>query len=168
MEPQIAIETLIAELNNRIPPPVHTAGIEEERPIPAVIINNVNLEDQNYHNTDHAGSETDASGNVTKRIFRHYYDLRVSLEVRNQDEVQAWGDLGDLKRAIENLGKRPQQYFHTDVNDIRSLSSGPVNYQYNEPTETELSQSLMIETFYETTDSDFDVIEQFENNITIN
>ncbi|MFB6186996.1 MAG: hypothetical protein ABEI86_09055 [Halobacteriaceae archaeon] len=167
MEPKVAIETLINELNNRIPPPVHTGGIEDTRPVPAVIIENINLEDQNYHNTDHAGSRTDSSGNVTERVFRHYYNMRFSLQVRNQDEVDAWSDLGALKRAIENLGKHPQRNFHADVNDIRSLSSGPISYEYKEPTETELSQSLLIETFYETTDSNFDVIKQFDDSINI-
>ena len=54
MLPEEVISTFISAVNSRIPPPVHTAGIENERPVPAVILDGMSIEEQNHHNSDYS------------------------------------------------------------------------------------------------------------------
>lgn len=159
MLPKTAISNLINELNGRIPPPVHTAGIEDERPVPAVLIENVEIESLTYHNSTYAGSEYSAAGDEEAEVHRHYYNLRIQLLVRTADEIQAYDILGQLQQALGDLERSPQRHIHEDVNDLRTLGSGEVSYQFLEPMETEISQSLVIETFYDTTGADAEPIE---------
>ena len=166
MLPKKAISTLISELNGRIPPPVHTAGIEEERPVPAVLVENVDIDNHNHHNSNYAGSEYDSAGNEISEIHRYYYGMRIQLVVKDDDEIGAYDILGQLQQALGELSQRPHKTFHSDVNELRILGSGPISYQFHEPTETEISQAIRLETFYETSQSDGDVIETLQKNIS--
>jgi hypothetical protein len=162
MNPKEAVSTLISELNGRIPPPVHTAGIQEQRPVPAVLLNGVSIEPVQHHNSNYAGSEFDPdTQHETSQIFRHYYSIRFDLLIRDDSEVGAYEILTQLQAALSALSRRPWETFHPDVNDMRLLGSGEVSYTFNEPTETELNQAVTLDSFYETTDSDLDVIESF-------
>lgn len=127
--------------------------------MPAVIIENATIEQKNYHNSHYAGSEYDGNGNVTAEIFRHYYELRLELVIRDNDEPQAFGYLGDVQKALSELGRDPGGKIHDHVNEVKSLGSGGVSYQFYEPTETEINQSVLLTTFYETENSDPDVID---------
>lgn len=158
MLPKTAISSFISALNSRIPPPVHTGGIEDSRPVPAVLIDGIQFENKNHHNSQYAGQTFDESGDVASEVFRHYYDLRLELLVRDDDEVQAFDYLGQLQHALDEMNRDPQGTIHADVNDVRALGSGGVSYQFYEPTETEISQSVLVETFYDSEDSDLDVI----------
>jgi hypothetical protein len=158
MLPEEAISTFISAVNSRIPPPVHTAGIENERPVPAVIIDGMSIEEQNHHNEDRVGAEYNSNGNVTKEIFRHYYDLRLELTVRDDDEVKAYDYLGQLQRALAELGRDPCNKLHEHVHEFDSLGSGGISYQFYEPVETEINQSVVLKTFYESYNSNPDVL----------
>ncbi|UBF21505.1 SPP1 gp17-like tail completion protein [Halorubrum virus HRTV-24] len=167
MFPKEAVTTLITELNSRIPPPVHTAGIQEERPIPAVLIDGVDLRNRNHHNSNYAGSEYDSQGRETKQIERYYYSLRFDLVVRDDSETGAYDILTHLQSALADLSDRPWESFHPDVNDARLLSSGSVNYTFNEPAETEIHQAFELDSFFETTDDNLDVIQSVSDTIEI-
>lgn len=159
MLPKAAISNFISALNSRIPPPVHTAGIENSRPVPAVILENIDIDEKNYHNTHAAGKQYDNSGNVTSEVFRHYYDLRLELTVRDDDEVQAFNYLGAVKQALAVIGRDPQGTIHDHVNEVQSLGSGGVSYQFYEPAETEINQSVVLKTFYESETTAPDTLE---------
>ncbi|QIR31185.1 tail tube protein [Halorubrum virus Serpecor1] len=167
MFPKEAVTTLITKLNGRIPPPVHTAGIQEERPVPAVLIDGVDLRNRTHHNSNYAGSEYDSQGRETTQINRYYYSLRFDLVVRDDSETGAYENLTHLQTALAELSDRPWESFHPDVNDARPLSSGSVNYTFNEPAETEIHQAFELDSFYETSDSDLDVIESVVDAIDI-
>jgi hypothetical protein len=168
MNPKQAVSTLISELNSRIPPPVHTAGIQEQRPIPAVFVEGVRIEPVEHHNSNYAGSEYDSTtGNETSQIFRHYYSIRFDLLIRDDSEIGAYEILTQLQSALSTLSRRPWETFHPDVNDMRLLGSGEVSYTFNEPTETEINQAVILDSFYETTDSDLDVIESFQETLEV-
>jgi hypothetical protein len=168
MFPKEAVSTLITKLNSRIPPPVHTAGIQEERPIPAVLIDGVDLRNLNVHNSNYAGSKFNSTtGHEEAEIHRHYYTLRFDLVVRDDSETGAYDILTQLQSALATLSERPWETFHPDVNEIRLLSSGSVNYNFNEPAETQIHQAFELVSFFETTDSDADVIESFSDTIEI-
>ncbi len=166
MLPKKAISTFISALNSRIPPPVHTAGIQDSRPVPAVLIENMAIDEKNYHNSNHAGSEYDSNGNVTTEIFRHYYELRLELLVRDDDEVQAFDYLGQLKTALAEMGRDPQGTIHSHVNELNTGDSGEVSYQFYEPVETEINQSVVLTTFYESQNSNPDTIQSIGSDYT--
>lgn len=149
MFPDTAISTFISALNNRIPPPVHTAGIENDRPVPAVILDGVSIEEHNHHNNHKAGYRYDENGNISSEVRRHYYTLQIELNIRDDDEVSAYGILSDVLSTMDEIDEDPQSILHEDVNTVRSLGSGGVSYQFYEPTETEINQTVQIETFYD-------------------
>jgi hypothetical protein len=159
MLPKETIAAFISAIDSRIPPPVHTAGIQNSRPVPAVLIQNMTIDEKNYHNSYFAGSEYDDAGNVSKEIFRHYYDLRLELVVKDDDETQAFDYLGDLKQAIAEVGRDPCGIIHDHVNEVRSGGSGGMSYQFYEPTETEINQSVVLKTFYESTEENPDTLQ---------
>ncbi|WP_144797676.1 hypothetical protein [Halorubrum depositum] len=168
MFPKEAVSTLITELNSRIPPPVHTAGIQEDRPIPAVLIDGVDLENLNVHNENYAGSKFDsATGHEEAEINRYYYTLRFDLVVRDDSETGAYDILTQLQSALATLSERPWETFHPDVNEIRLLSSGSVSYTFNEPAETEIHQAFELVSFFETAGDDLDVIQSISDTIEI-
>jgi len=168
MFPKEAVSTLISELNSRIPPHVHTAGIEEERPIPAVLIDGVDLRNINAHNSNYAGSKFDSTtGHEVAEINRFYYTLRFDLVVRDDSETGAYDILTHLQAALATLSERPWESFHPDVNEIRLLSSGSVSYTFNEPAETEIHQAFELVSFFETTDSTDDVIQSISKHFDI-
>lgn len=167
MLPKTAIANFISAVNSRIPPPVHTAGIEDSRPIPVVMIENMTIEEKNYHNSYYAGSEYDNTGSVSKEIFRHYYDLRLELVVKDDDEVQAFDYLGDLQRALAEIGRDPCKTVHDHVSEVKTLGSGGVSYQFYEPTETEINQSVVLKTFYESGNENPDTLENVGTNLNI-
>jgi len=166
MLPKQAIATFISAINSRIPPPVHTAGIEDSRPIPAVIVTDMAIDEKNYHNSHFAGEKYDDSGNVTTQVFRHYYDLRLELEVRDDDEVQAFDYLGQLQQALAEVGRDPCGRIHDHVNEVRVLGSGGVSYQFYEPTETEINQSVVLATFYESQEENPDTLQSIGTDYT--
>lgn len=166
MFPKQAISTFISALNSRIPPPVHTAGIENSRPVPAVLIENIQLENKNYHNSNFVGNECDDSGSVSRKIYRHYYDLRLELLVRDDDETQAWDHLSQVQVALSDFSADPT-LLDEDFREVKNLGSNGVSYQFYEPTETEINQSVLLKTFYETDDSDVDAIESIPKNYDI-
>lgn len=166
MLPKKAISTFISALNSRIPPPVHTAGIEGSRPVPAVLIENMTIDEQNFHNSNHAADEYDSNGNVISQTYRHHYDIRIELLVRDDDEVDAYDILGQVQRALSEISRNPRTAVHEDVREVKSLGSGGISYQFYEPTESEIKQSVVLKTFFDSTDSSPDVIENIGNSYT--
>lgn len=166
MLPKSAVSNLISTLTGRIPPPVHTAGIEEERPVPAVLVENISLDHHTFHNSDYAGSEFDADGNEVEQYFQHNYGLRVELQIRDNDEIGAYEILGQLQKELSNLSRNPGE-IHADIRKLKPLEAGGISYQFYEPTETEINQSLILDSYYVTTDSNLDVLQSIQENYTI-
>lgn len=167
MNPKQVVSSLINELDDRLAVPVHTSGIEESRPVPAVLVDGMDISHKTHHNSNYAGADWD-NGKITAEIYRHYYSARVDLEVRDDDEIGAYDILGSLQKALSTISVDPQYYLHNDVNSMEVLESGQISYQFHEPTETEISQSLVIETFYDSTYSDFDSIETMSKTYNFN
>lgn len=158
MKPKKVISTFISALNSRIPPPVHTAGIEDSRPVPAVLIDEMAIDEKNYHNSNYAGSEFDADGNEARQIFRHYYDMQLELTIRDDDEVSAYQILGDVQEALAVLERDPRGTVHEDVSELRSEGSGGISYQFYEPLESEINQTVVLKTFYDSVEENPDVL----------
>lgn len=126
--------------------------------MPAILVSNISIDPKNYHNSNFVGNEWQ-DGSVVAEKYRQYYDARIELEVRAQDEVKAYTILGNLQNELSKVEIDPRKYLHNDIVSMSVGSSGQVRYQFNEPTETELNQSVNFESFYDTTHDDFDTIE---------
>lgn len=167
MKPKEVVSSLINELSGRLATPVGTSGVEESRPVPAVLVDGLDITNHNHHNSNFAGEEWQ-NGEITAEIYRHYYSARVDLVVRQSDEIGAYDILGNLQVALGVLAENPRQFIHEDINDMSLLGSGQISYQFHEPTETEINQSLVIETFYDSTHANFDSITAIEDNLNFN
>jgi hypothetical protein len=162
MKPKELVSSLISELNTRLSVPVHTAGIEQSRPMPAVLVDGISIDNTNYHNSNYAGSEWQG-GSVVAEKYRQYFTARIDLEVRASDEIDAYEHLGELQNALSLIEIDPRVHIHNDVVRFTPGSSGQIRYQFNEPTETMLNQSVEIESFYETTHDDFETISSLKD-----
>lgn len=158
MKPKKVISTFIDALNSRIPPPVHTAGIQNSRPVPAVLIEEMSIDEKNYHNSHYAGSEYDNAGHVEREVYRHYYDMQIELTIRDDDEVDAYDILGDVQVALGELERDPGGKVHEDISEIRSEGSGGISYQFYEPLESEINQTVVLKTFYDSIEENPDVL----------
>lgn len=167
MNPKEVVSTLINELDGRLATPVHTSGIEESRPVPAILVDGLDITNKNHHNSNYAGAEWN-NGKITAEIYRHYYSVRIDLVVRHNDEIRAYDVLSGLQQALGAISVDPCNYLHNDVNSMEMLESGQISYQFYEPTETEINQSIVIETFYDSTHSDFEAIESVSTNYDFN
>lgn len=161
-----AIQTLQSHLDLKLDYPVKTSGMQDERPVPLVLIEDWSITDHTHHNTAFAGQVTDDDG--TERLyFRFYYTLRVDLLVRHSDEVQAHHLLDDLRGALRMVGEDPLG-FHDHCNDLRLASAGGIHHQFLESKETELSQAIRIEAFHQERDDTYDTITDIIDSFTVN
>lgn len=167
MNPKEVVSTLINELSQRLATPVRTSGIEESRPVPAVLVDGLDITHNTHHNSNFAGEEWN-NGELQAEIYRHYYEARIDFNVRDNDEIGAYDILANLQQALSSIERDPCKYLHEDVNEMEMLSSGQISYQFHEPTETEINQSIVIDTFYDTKHSDFDAIESVESTYDFN
>jgi len=167
MYPKALVSSLISKLNSRLSVPCHTSGIENRRPVPAVLVDGISIEPKNHHNSQVRGHAT-TNGSVDAEVEHQYYSARIDLQVRAADEIKAYEILGDLQNSLSLIAGNPCVKLHEDALTMSVGSSGQVRYQFNEPTETELSQSVQIGSYYATTHDDFDPIESVEFSKTIN
>lgn len=167
MLPKDLVSSLISKLNQELSIPVHTAGIEDTRPIPAVLVDGISIESKNYHNSNFAGNEWQ-DGSIVAERYRQYYEARIELEIRAQDEVDAYTYLGNLQNVLTLVEVDPCEYLHSDIVSMSVGSSGQIRYQFNEPTETQLNQSVEFESFYDSTHDDFDTIESVSETYDFN
>lgn len=167
MNPKQVVSSLNNELGNRLATPVRTSGIEESRPVPAVLVDGLDISHKTHHNSNFAGEDWD-NGKITAEIYRHYYSARVDYVVRDNDEIGAYDILSSLQKALSAISVDPQTYLHGDVNKMELLESGQISYQFHEPTETEINQSLVVETFFDSTHADFDSITSISKTYNFN
>jgi hypothetical protein len=144
MDEKTLISSIQSHLSDNIDEAVRTSGLEDERPVPSVIIDDWNTNDFNYHNSPFAGEAVgdfndDVSVNY-ERYLNFDFVTRVEFEVRHQDEV----DVTRLKDRVKNLLRlirdRPQA-FHEELKQCRIGGGGSPSYTFTEPKENELKLS---------------------------
>ena len=111
--------------------------MDDERPVPVVIIDDWDTRDMNFHNSAYAG------GSIVggyERYLNFDYRTRVEFLVRHYDEVEVSRLKEAVKRELRLISENPQQ-FHDELKRC-SLSSGgnPTNH-FTEPKEAELMVS---------------------------
>lgn len=115
--------------------------MEDERPVPVIIIDDWNTRDKNFHNSAFAG---DAIGdfdndNITEYEWYLNFDFvtRVEFMVRHTDEVDANRLKDKLKSELRLISENPLG-FHDELKDCRLGGGGNPTYRFTEPKESEL------------------------------
>jgi len=170
MDETTLIATLEDRLDSALDVPVRTAGHEDERPVPAAIIEDWDTTDFTYHNTPFAGErvgDLDGDGNREyERVFRFYYETRVEVTARHSDEVAASRLKDDVKNVFREIRIDPDS-FHAHLRNCLPRGSGNPQHQFTEPRETELGVSALFKGFHEVVRSDYDTIEQVKESFHI-
>jgi hypothetical protein len=168
MDVETAITTLVTHLSDRLAVPVRVSGMQDERPVPLVLIEDFDLTDHTYHNSAYAGQAEDPNDGEEKLYYRFYYDLRLEIVVKDSDEVGATSLLDSLRGAIRMLRENPQS-FHPHLNEMQLRGADGFDHQFIEPTETELNQTIVLKAFTEAKEplAGYDTIEDIVNQITL-
>lgn len=166
MNPNEMLKVLSGELAQRMAVSVRTSGNTDERPTPVVIVDNYALTNLNFHNDHYVGSEH-SSGTETNRWYRFHYDARVDMVVRHNDDVQAHSLLSALQSQLALIATDPRTHLHDDIDSFEMGTSGEISYQYREPQETELNQTVTLRSFHDVNWDTFDTVAEIQDTFTI-
>lgn len=155
--------------------PIKTAGMEDERPVPVVIIDDWDTNDYNFHNSPFAGDAyEDFDGDGTKEYERYLnfdWRTRVELLVRHSDEVDVSRLKEKAKHEFRMIRDRPQQ-FHDDLKQVALGADGNPTHTFTEPKESELMLSARFHGDHTVTltpsDLQEDTLEQVTETFTFN
>jgi hypothetical protein len=167
MNPHDMLAVLTSELDSLLTVPVRTSGNTDERPIPIVSVDSYSLSNLNFHNSHYVGSELNNDGDETTRWLRFHYDARIDMTVKEDDDTQAHSLLSTLQSVLGLIVENPQIRLHEDVDWFKMKSSGEVTYQFREPQETELNQSVKLRSFHDVKRDDFSTIAQVQDTFSI-
>lgn len=167
MDQTDAIETLVSYLSARLTAPIRVSGMEDERPVPVILIEDWDTTDITHQTSAFAGLAVDADDGIEKQWFRFYYNLRIEFVVRHHDEVAAHNLLDSLRSVLMMVSERPAG-FHDHLNALHMRGAGGIHHQFIESKETELHQAVVLESFHQVAESDgFGKIQSIVNNYTI-
>lgn len=169
------IKALNSHFSQQFSVPVRTSGMDNERPVPVIIIEDWNTRDMDFHNSAFSGEavgDFDNDGNLEyERYLTFDWNTRVEFLIRHTDEVDVTELKGDVKDTLRLIGEYPQQ-FHDSVKRCNLGGGGNPTYQFTEPTESELMLSARFFGDHTVTltpsDLDNDIIEQVKTNFTFN
>jgi hypothetical protein len=141
MDETALISTLQSHLDSQLSAPIRTSAMEDERPIPVVIIDDWDTRDQNFHNSAFAGDALGDFDNDGEDEYEWYLNFdfitRVELLVRHYDEVDANRLKDSVKNELRLIGENPLG-FHDELKNCRLGGGGNPTYQFTEPKESEL------------------------------
>lgn len=132
------ISTLQSNLSSKVSVPTKTSGMDDERPVPVIIIDDWDTSEESYHNSAFAGEEVTPDG--YKRHLNFDFTTRVEFVVRHSDEVDVVKLKDKVTRQLRLIAENPQD-FHEDLKSCILGDSGNPTYQFTEPKEAELMLS---------------------------
>lgn len=138
------ITGLQSHLSQALSVPVRTSGLEDERPVPVVIIEDWNTKDMNFHNSPRAGETTgdfDNDGNLEHEWYLNFdFETRVEFAVRHFDEVKVSKLKAKVKELLRLIRADPLG-FNSECKRVALGRDGNPTYKYTEPKEAELMLS---------------------------
>lgn len=169
------ISTLQSHLASALSEPIRTSAMEDERPVPVVIIDDWDTNDFNFHNSAFAGEavgDFDGDGTLDyERYLNFDFRTRVEFLVRHSDEVDATRLKDTVKHQLRLIRQNPQQ-FHADLKQCRLGAGGNPTHQFTEPKEEELMLSARFHGDHTVTrtpsDTQEDTLEQVKKTFTFN
>lgn len=165
MQPTELIADLNRHLSGHLAAEVRT-NAENERPVPLVVLDSMDIEDFVHHNTplDHVVETKKTVSD--ERYYRFYYDLRLDYEVRAGDDVTAHQLHDDLRHELMLLRLDPGS-LDGDVLDVTLRGGGLIGHTFVEAAETELNQSVVFRTFHQVLKDNYETIEQIQSDISL-
>jgi hypothetical protein len=162
-------------LSSALSVPIRTNAMEDERPVPVVIIDDWDTNDFNFHNSAFAGEASgdfDDDGEIEyERYLNFDWRTRVEFLVRDSDEVDVSRLKEDLKHELRLIRENPQQ-FDSSLKQCRLGSDGNPTNQFTEPKEAELMASARFHGDHIITrtasDTQEDTLEQVKRTFTFN
>jgi hypothetical protein len=169
------ISTLQSHLDSALSEPIRTSGMEDERPVPVVIIDDWDTNDYNFNNSARAGEaigDFDGDGTLEHEWYLNFsFRTRVEFLVRHSDEVDAVRLKDSVKAVLRLIRENPQQ-FHADLKQCRLGAGGNPTHQFTEPKEAELMLSARFHGDHTVTrtpsDTQDDTLEQVKDTFTFN
>lgn len=160
--------TFQSHLNDNLTVPVQTTGAEESRPVPGVLLENLDLQDITYHNTPlwHV-VEHDLAGTSDERWFRFHYRVRLEYAIRHKSDISALRLFDNVRSVLEDIAIDPRG-LHSDLRDVSLRGGGEMQHSFVENTESELNQSVVVESFDQRLRDNYDSIDQITKTFTIN
>lgn len=169
------ITGLQSHLATKFTVPVRTSGLENERPVPVILIEDWSTKDKNFHNSARAGEATgdfDNDGTIEHEWYLNFdFSTRVEFQIRHDDEVEVSKLKENVKQELRLIRENPMG-FHEDLKQCRLGRDGSPTYQYTEPKEAELIVSARFHGDHTITRTPSDVaeaqIEQMNEQFTFN
>jgi hypothetical protein len=169
------ISGLQSHLARNVPVPVRTSGMEDERPVPVIVIDDWDTTEMNFHNSAFSGEvygdfDNDGTGEY-ERYLTFDYRTRVEFTARHSDEVEASRLKDKITNELRLLRENPQS-FDTGLKQCRLGGSGNPTFEYTEPKEAELMVSARFYGDHTITltpsDLENDVLETVQDTFTFN
>jgi hypothetical protein len=169
MNQKQALNSLVSYLSGQLSVPVFVKGTRNERPTPAVVIENWSTTEFTYHNDDYVGLFDDPADGVQKEYYRFYWGMRVELLIRHTDDVEGVGLDDDVIRSLRLLRTKPTT-LHDHTRTVSLSNGGGIDHQFVETPETELNQAVTINGLHDLkigpANSQYETLEEIKNDIT--
>jgi hypothetical protein len=169
------ISGLQSHMEAALPVPVKTSGLEDERPVPLLLIDDWDTTELNLNNSARSGEATgdfSGDGTVTHEWYLTFnFRTRVEFLVRTADEVETIRKKDAAKHELRLLRENPQS-FHNGLKKVELAAGGNPTYEFTEPKEAELMLSARFHGDHTVTrtpaDRQEDALAQVKNNFTFN
>lgn len=165
------INTIQSHLDSKLSVAVRTRnGTEDERPVPAVILEDVDITDIRFHNTHLAQAvENDSAGTADERYFRFHYWARLDYLVRHENDFNASTLRDQVRHTFQPLEENPRS-LDNDLNEVNLRGGGGFTGSGTEDSESEMNQAVMIRSFHQmknTEDAAFDssTLDEIQNKL---
>lgn len=120
---------------------IRTRKVENERPVPLVLISDWKTEEQSYNNSSYAGWDRKDYDDDGDKEYQEYLNFslgtRVEFVLRHNDEVLA-SRLKDNFKEVLRIVDEYAQHYHDDLKNIKITADGEPTHEFVEATEYEL------------------------------
>jgi hypothetical protein len=168
------ISGLQSLLESNLGIPVKTASLDDERPVPVVIIDDWDTRDMNFNNSALAG---EAFGNLDgndagyERYLNFSFETRVEFLFRDDDEVNVSQLKESGKQELRLIRENPQS-FDDGLKACKLGADGNPTHEFTEPKEAELMLSARFHGDHTITrtpgDTQYETIDDVMNDFTFN
>lgn len=166
MEEVDLISAIQSHLSSNLNVPILTdAG--DDRPVPAVIIDDWNTDNEHFHNSAYSGEQRKTSSQQYIRYLTFDFKTRVEFLIRDNGSVNVTKLKDKLKHQVRLISEYPQE-FDTDVKNCILGEDGNPSSQFVEPEENELMLSATFHCDHTVELTDGDTIEEVKENLSFN
>ena len=140
------ISSLSSYLSAQLDVPVRTYPIDDERPVPLVMIDDWTIRDIQHHNSPFAGDETVTDKNGDEHHCRYLtfdYRARIEIMVRHTDAVESSKLKSAVKQEFRLIRQRPGR-LDESVKECKLITDGNPTSNFTEPKEDERMVAVSI------------------------